>query len=444
MTAKSHLEELSKGINDFSLKIAVIGMGYVGLPTAIAFHNAGFSVVGIDNSKQKLESIESGSSPITDELSLEIPSGERWTISSSYSDHIPSCSVAVICVPTPVNKSLEPNLSYVISAISEIIETKNQDQNIAIVMESTVHPGTTMQCLSEIIGNRHPSSLGISIAYCPERVSPGEGGRGVSEVPRVIGSESPELTEVISSLYGSITSGGIHPVSSIEVAEASKLVENAQRDIDIAFINELAILLPKMGLDVEEVLDAASSKWNFHRHTPGLGVGGHCIPVDPHYYIEFAKKFGVASALSPAARALNSSMPEHSAREMAKLCEGSPKKILVLGYSYKPNVSDTRETPVKPFIESVIDGGTSEVFIWDEWVENNHVTELATIISDPYSLTEIDCIVIGTAHDEIVNLDWEKMKKIMNLPRIYDSRRCLNPENMEKIGWTFHAIGRPI
>ena len=140
------------------------------------------------------------------------------------------------------------------------------------------------------------------MAYCPERVSPGEGGYGVQDVGRVLGSEDPELSKILSELYRTITSGDVTTVSSIEVAEASKLVENAQRDIDIAFANELAVLMPKLGLDVEEVLSAASTKWNFHRHKPGIGVGGHCIPIDPHYYIEIARNLGVKTAMSPAAR----------------------------------------------------------------------------------------------------------------------------------------------
>ena len=154
-----------------------------------------------------------------------------------------------------------------------------------IILESTVQPGTTRSCIQLSIEKYPESKEKILMAYCPERVSPGEGGYGVEDVPRVIGSEDANLTRILSKLYENITSGGVIPVSSIEVAEASKLVENAQRDIDLAFANELAILLPRLGLDVEEVLSAASTKWNFHRHTPGIGVGGHCIPIDPHYYI---------------------------------------------------------------------------------------------------------------------------------------------------------------
>jgi nucleotide sugar dehydrogenase len=282
------------------------------------------------------------------------------------------------------------------------------------------------------------------MAYCPERVSPGEGGYGVGDVGRVIGSCSVELTETLADLYRGITNGTVTPVSSIEVAEASKLVENAQRDIDIAFANELAILLPKMGLDVQEVLKAAETKWNFHRHTPGIGVGGHCIPIDPHYYMEIARNYGVISALSPAARELNSSMPNHNALEVLRLCNGThPERILVMGYAYKPNVSDTRETPVHPLVRVLFENGTKEIYVWDPLIASGRVREPARLVPDPYDLEGIDCIIIGTAHDAVIDAEWDRLRANMVSPRIYDGRRCLDPKVMIESGWAFHAIGRP-
>ncbi len=260
----------------------------------------------------------------------------------------------------------------------------------------------------------------------------------------MIGADTEGLASVLSVLYGSITSGEIFPVSSIEVAEASKLVENAQRDIDIAFSNELSILMPKLDLDVEEVLAAASTKWNFHRHTPGMGVGGHCIPIDPHYYIEIAKKFGVNSSLSPAARELNYSMPKHNANEIFKFFGRVPEKVLVMGYAYKPNISDIRETPLGPFISTLIESGVNQVLVWDPLLDSLQLPDSSIKIDSLSEASHVDCIVIGTAHDEIVNLDWKWFFQISDTSFLYDSRRCLVPGEMEEIGWNFHAIGRPI
>ena len=443
MSVNGHLSSLENRIKDRDLTIGVIGLGYVGLPTAISFHEAGFSVIGIDISESLLESIRDGSSTISNEAGLTIPNDQKWRITSNFQKFIPECDIAIVCAPTPVNSDFEPNLDSVISAFKSVIESKNIGDELILILESTVNPGATMHCIAESIGDKDHSSMGISLAYCPERVSPGEGGKGVGEVARVIGADSFELAVVLGKLYSLISSEPVSPVKSIEVAEASKLVENAQRDIDIAFVNELAIVLPKMGLDVEDVLEAASTKWNFHRHTPGMGVGGHCIPVDPHYYIEFAKKMGTSSALSPAARELNSSMPKHNAKEVFKHCDGDIGRLLLMGFSYKPDVSDARETPVLPFIEATLELGVEDLFVWEPLIGRDILPDSVIPIDDPYGQENMDCIVIGTAHKEVVSLDWSRMLTIMRNPRIYDSRRCLDPKTMSSIGWNYHAIGIP-
>jgi len=439
-----YLNYLSEGIKSKKLTIAVVGLGYVGLPTAISFHVAGYNVIGIDKSEILVNKLREGESPITAEIGISIPNGSRWEVTSNYESSIPKCDLAIVCVPTPVNENLQPDISSVGSAINSIISSRISG-SLAIILESTVQPGTTRKCINDAISDNQNFSAEIFMAYCPERVSPGEGGFGVGEVSRVIGAQSIGLANVLAELYGTITSGEVKPVSSMEVAEASKLVENAQRDIDIAFSNELAILLPKLGLDVEEVLSAASTKWNFHRHTPGIGVGGHCIPIDPHYYIEIAKKNGVSSAMSPAARDLNSSMPTHSAHEIVRFCGGeAPNKVLVLGFSYKPNISDSRETPVLPLIDSMLELGTKEILVWDPLIETSSLPDPIIGISDPFSHKDVECIVLATAHEKILEMDWEELKKTLLIPRIFDGRRCLEPSIFLEKGWDFHAIGKPL
>ena len=444
MSKSMHLNYLSEGIKDRNLRITVVGMGYVGLPTAISFHEAGFPVWGLDISEEVVTSLKTGKSQILEEMGKAVPSGRNWNIFSEYEECIPDTDVAIVCVPTPIDNQRKPDLKPVRESLNSIISSRNPDSNLVIILESTVQPGTTRGCIEEALSSSDDEGEGLLIAYCPERISPGEEGFGVTDVSRIIGAETKELAEELSFLYASITEGSIFPVSSIEVAEASKLVENAQRDIDIAFSNELSILMPKMGLDVEEVLEAASTKWNFHRHTPGMGVGGHCIPIDPHYYIEIARKYGVNSSLSPAARELNFSMPLYNANEVFKLCGKIPEKVLVMGYAYKPNVSDTRETPLKPFISALAEAGVSQIMVWDPLVGESQLPESVSKINSLTEASSVDCIVIGTAHDDIVNLDWKWLFEISNSSFLYDSRRCLMPEKMEEIGWSFHAIGRPL
>ena len=445
MTSPEYFSTLSNKIENRTLKIAVVGLGYVGLPAAIAFHRAGYHVAGIDSSKEVIDDVKSGKSPIIEEIGIEIPQVQDWILTTDYVEVIPNFDLTVVCVPTPIDNNLQPNLSLVHSAMGSIINSMDNDGKMVIILESTVQPGTTVLSVNEAKSKRPNFRGEVMIAYCPERVSPGEGGYGVSDVDRVIGSESSELTQILAQLYATITDGEVHPVSSIGVAEASKLVENAQRDIDIAFTNELAILLPKLGLDVEEVLEASSTKWNFHRHTPGIGVGGHCIPIDPHYYIEIAKRNGVKSALSPAAREMNASMPSHNANEVVRLCGGRPpKRPLILGFSYKPNVSDCRETPVLPLAKALLNLGSDEILLWDPVVDTRQISKSVTQIPDPYLESEVDCIIVATAHDEVINIDWPKLKNSIKYPRIFDGRRCLDPKSMIRDGWTFHAVGRPL
>ena len=434
----------AKSLEHRNLSIAVIGLGYVGLPTAVAFHNAGFDVKGYDKSIEHIQSLKSGKSSILEETGKRLPSDDKWAVTSDPRDCIKDSDVIIVCVPTPVNNSMNPDLSLVREALETIIIHRDTGRDNCVILESTVHPGSSRKCLEEALEKTGRTGDRLHLAYCPERISPGENGYGIGDVSRVLGAESVEIAEAISELYRMITNSPIHVVSSIEVAEASKLVENAQRDIDLAFVNELSILMPKMGLDVEEVLAAASTKWNFHRHTPGMGVGGHCIPIDPHYYIEIARKYGVPSALSPAARRLNDSMPAHNANEVIKLCRGAPTSVLILGYAYKPNISDTRETPVGPFIQHLSDIGVGEISVWDPLVSSAGIEEDVARVDELEKLEEYECIVLGTAHDEILNLNWGELMTITNANFFYDSRRCLDPEIMGAIGWKFHAIGMPL
>ena len=445
MSLPVSFDYLRTGIEDRSLRITIVGLGYVGLPSAISFHEAGFPVRGLDTSEEVINSLLTGESKLLDEIGKSAPSGKNWTISSNYHECIPESDVVIVCVPTPVDSDRKPNLNPVRKALESIISSRNADSDLVIILESTVQPGTTRKCISSSVSHHGLQTNQISMAYCPERVSPGEGGFGVQDVSRVIGSNDTKLSPILAELYGTITSGGVRVVDSIEVAEASKLVENAQRDIDIAFVNELAILLPKLGLDVEDVLSAASTKWNFHRHKPGLGVGGHCIPIDPHYYIEIAKRNGVSSAMSPAARELNSSMPKYSANEVVRLCGGTaPKKVLVLGFSYKPNVSDSRETPVVPLINELFNLGTIEVLVWDPFIDASKFPDKITSIPDPYDHEGVDCIIIATAHDQVKELNWKEMAESVNVLRIFDGRRCLKPSVFLKNDWIYHALGRPL
>ncbi|MEC7167845.1 MAG: nucleotide sugar dehydrogenase, partial [Candidatus Thermoplasmatota archaeon] len=262
--------------------VGVIGLGYVGLPTAIGFHDAGFNVWGVDVSERSVEMILRGENPTGDPDVDDIvpkPGTERWNITMSTEEAVPQCDVVLVTVPTPITHDLKPDLSYVAAAGRAVFEAIPKGSNTIVVLESTVYPGVTTETWLPII-----EELGlvigedVEIAYCPERFNPGDPAHGVRQVARVIGCSNPEVGKTLVDLYSKLTSEDVRYVGKLEVAEAAKVIENVQRDINIALVNELARIFPALDVDVEDVLSAAATKWNFHRYTPGVGVGGHCIP----------------------------------------------------------------------------------------------------------------------------------------------------------------------
>ena len=433
------------------VRIAVVGLGYVGLPTALSLHDAGFKVLGVDNSHRVIQSLRNGVCHLRDDsIEWEIPpESEHWSLHSDYETAIPRCDVVLITVPTPVYENKKPDLSYVRQACEGVVKNLNENSRSLVVLQSTVYPGVTRKILGECCQS-FGKSIGedLMIAYSPERVDPGDTARSVSGVSQIIGCDDKDTGEWLAWMFGQITDQGAYYVGKIEVAEASKLIENVQRDIDIAFTNELSITLPMMGLDVEEVLNAAATKWNFHRHKPGIGVGGHCIPVDPYYYIDITHNIGFPSRISEAARTMNTIMPSHSVEMIESLFkEGlEGKKILILGYSYKPNVGDSRETPVKHLCKS-LEGKGSKLYVFDPLVQENDIPPCAKKIEAPPDCKSPDLVVLATQHkifDASEEVFWEEIRTGMEKPIIFDGRRGLSKMDFEARGWEYHGIGLPV
>lgn len=431
--------------------ICIIGLGYVGLPTAIGFHDAGFNVWGVDVSERTVETILQGENPTGDpELDDIVPSvgAERWNISTSASEAVPNCDFVLVTVPTPITDDLKPDLSHVKAAGKAVFESIRPNSRAIVVLESTVYPGVTRQIWTPII-----SELGLKlgvdleIAYCPERFNPGDNAHGVRQVARVIGCSNPKIGNELVELYSKLTAGDVRYVGEIEVAEAAKVIENVQRDINIALVNELAQILPALDVDVEDVLSAAATKWNFHRYTPGVGVGGHCIPVDPYYMIQRASDVGVPAGLISAARAVNRSMPSYVASIVIDLLwkKGVPAtdaRVLLLGWSYKAEVGDPRETPAEPLAMDLM-GKNITVGAWDPHIESSFYPEGVVAVEDIAYAEGYDLVILVTAHKACLEIDWKELLANMRTPLIYDGRRVLDLENLSSMGWNSHAVGRP-
>ncbi len=435
------------------LTIGVIGLGYVGLPTALGFLDAGFQVRGVDVTQRVIDALSRGENPGDDPQHDDIipqSQDENWLVSTNSADLVPQCDVVLVTVPTPVTEERLPDLSYVSAAGSDVFSSISPNSGTVVVLESTVYPGVTQEIWSPLIEEKGlVEGVDVHLAYCPERFVPGDDAHGVRQVARVVGASSENVGNDLRDLYDTLTSGGVTYVGAIEVAEAAKVVENVQRDLNIALVNELARIFPVLGIDVEDVLDAAATKWNFHRYRPGVGVGGHCIPVDPYYLIQKAKNAGAPVELITSARQVNSAMPSNVAVDIAEILAKSDvdiagSNVLLLGWSYKPGIGDPRETPAEPLAEALVERGCI-VQTYDPLVDDRFFpTELADLVRVEAEIQPFDIAILVTAHDEVVGLDWGKLAELANQPLIYDGRRVLDVESLKSLGWSVYLLGAPL
>lgn len=384
-------------------KICIIGLGYVGLPLAVAFAEK-FKVIGYDTNKSRVQELEAGTDKtleIDDILLHSIKSNISYT---SSIDDARGCNVYIVTVPTPIDESNRPDLSPLIKASSSIGSVlKNQD---IVIFESTVYPGVTRDiCVPEL-----EKSSGLIFnkdffcGYSPERINPGDKERTVTKILKVTSGSTPEIAKEVDQLYREIITAGTHLASSIEVAEASKVIENTQRDVNIALINELALIFDQMNIDTNEVIEAAATKWNFIKLSPGL-VGGHCIGVDPYYLSYKAKEMGYKPDLILAARQINSGMGKYIADKTIKEVIKAGKlikdsEILILGLAFKENCPDTRNTRVTDIISELRDFG-AHVDVYDPWVDAKQNNFEYSLISDPLkSSKKYDAIVVAVSHKQ--------------------------------------------
>ena len=433
--------------------VGVVGLGYVGLPTALGLLEAGFSVLGVDINKRLVDDLNDGRGG-RGHIPGDLPAtGEKWKVSTDFAI-LKRANIILITVPTPIGKDLKPNLGPVESASSAVMNciADGGSPHVTVVLESTVYPGVTRSIIGEA-AQKAGLLVGtdVHLAYCPERLVPGDDRYGVRQVPRVVGADNPEVGQMLVEMYSRLTTGEVTYVGRPEVAEGAKVVENVQRDLNIALVNELSLILPAVGVDVEDVLDAAATKWNFHRYTPGVGVGGHCIPVDPYYLMRRAEELGIGAELIGAARSVNRSMPLKVAEEVERILsennvEVSNASIIVLGWSYKPDVPDGRETPVEPLVRGLIEKGMS-VTIHDPFTNDlfDHIAEdLHSLLTAEYSdVPASDMVILATSHSMYDDEFFEVLRAKVRLPLFYDGRRSANLSSLAAKGWDVHAIGRP-
>lgn len=419
--------EFLQKIESRQAKVAVIGMGYVGLPLMVAFAEAGFTVIGIDVDKQKVEMLNRGQSyieDVTDEVLRPLVANGRLQASTDYAATADVDAIS-ICVPTPLRKTKDPDISYIINSADSIARYGGQGK--LIVLESTTYPGTTEEIiLPRLAVNGAQAGRDFFLAFSPERIDPGRTDYNVWSTPKVIGGMTPDCVEVSLALYGTVVEKPV-PVSSPAAAEMVKLLENTFRAVNIGLVNEVALMCDKLNLNVWEVVDAAATKpYGFMKFTPGPGLGGHCIPIDPHYLSWKLKTLNYTARFIELASEVNGFMPEYvvgkvgdALNEQRKAINGS--RVFILGVAYKPNVSDMRESPALDIIHLLQQRGAVMTY-HDPFVPDlaHEGFDLQSVALTPERLQTSDCVVIVTDHQEI---DWQDVAD--NAPVIVDARNAL-------------------
>lgn len=382
--------------------IAVIGLGYVGLPLALLADKKDFKVFGIDIDSKKIKSLSNKKSYIDDVSDKEISTTKaKFTNDMSV---VSKVDAVIICVPTPVSSEKVPDLDPVKSAVSVI--APHLKNGSLVVIESTINPGVCDDIVIPLLEEKSGKKVGsdIYLAHCPERINPGDPKWNVSNINRVVGANSKPELDMAVDLYENLIDAEIKPMATIKEAEAVKIVENSFRDVNIAFVNELAMSFHKLGINLENVIDGATTKpFSFMPHHPGCGVGGHCIPVDPYYLIEYAHNNGFEHHFLRLARDINESMPQFTVDLLTEALNeiGLPlknTKVALLGLSYKANVGDNRESPANVIKELLLEAGV-DLTIYDPYFIND-----STVKSLGDALSGATAIVIATGHDEFKNI----------------------------------------
>ncbi len=425
--------ELIEKINTHRARVAVIGLGYVGLPLALVFADAGYEVIGIDIDVRKVDAINRGVSYIEDITSTTLarytmlPHGSHGLWATSDFSVLATCDAVSICVPTPLGKTGDPDISFIISAADEI--TRHLRPGMLVVLESTTYPGTTTEViLPRLAGNDAGLQAGVDFFLCfsPERVDPGRTDWTTHNTPKVLGGVTPACLAVGQALYSSAIQT-IVPVSSTEAAEMVKLLENTFRAVNIGLVNEVLLMCDKLGLDAWEVIDAAATKpFGFMKFTPGPGLGGHCIPIDPLYLSWKLKTLDYKARFIELASEINTAMPRYwvqkvqdALNEVGKPVKGS--HILVLGVAYKRDVSDLRESPALDIIQ-LLEAKGAHVSYHDPHVPSLQVDgiEMVGVPDLNRAVAAADCVVIATDHSLY---DWPTIQSQAHL--LVDTRHAL-------------------
>lgn len=423
--------------------IAVLGLGYVGLPLAVEFGKVR-PTIGFDVAKRKVDLIASGEDP-TGEVGAEgLQAAKQLTVTADESQ-LKQADLIVVAVPTPVDEAHRPDFSPLVGA-SEIIG-RNLKRGAIVIYESTVYPGATEEVCVPVLEKVSGLKWGVdfNIGYSPERINPGDREHTLTTITKVVSGDTPETLEKVAALYNSIVKAGVHKASSIKVAEAAKVIENTQRDLNIAFMNELSIIFDKLGIDTKEVLEAAGTKWNFLKFFPGL-VGGHCIGVDPYYLTHKAEMLGYHPQVILAGRRINDGMGKFVAEKTVKLMIQSGSSIRgaqvnVLGLTFKENCPDVRNSKVPDIVRELESYGI-KVNVCDPWAEAGEVHhEYGLTLTEQDQLPQAEALIVAVSHYQFAQLSSEAACQFVQAKGVVvDVKSVLSPAAFQAAGFSFWRL----
>lgn len=415
-------------------KLAIIGLGYVGLPLAVEFGKK-MDVMGFDINTDRVEELKNGKDGTLECSEEELAEATHLNYSAQVED-LKACNVYVVTVPTPIDKNKNPDLTPLISASRMLGKVIGKGD--VVIYESTVYPGATEEDCIPVIEKESGLTFNTDFyaGYSPERINPGDKEHRVTTIKKVTAGSTPEIADYVDSLYQTIITAGTHKASSIKVAEAAKVIENTQRDVNIALINELALIFNRLDIDTEEVLLAAGTKWNFLPFRPGL-VGGHCIGVDPYYLTHKAQEIGYNPEMILAGRRLNDNMGSYVVSEIVKIMlrkriHISDSNILMMGLTFKENCPDLRNTRVTDMIEEFNDYGAN-IDVYDPWVDKDETEkEYGFRPIDNIESNKYDAIVLAVSHNEFVEMGAEAIHKLGKKNHVlYDIKYILETDEVD-------------
>ena len=446
----NNIENVLESLNSKTLRVCVIGIGRIGLPTALSFAKSGLETIGVDINENLVQNINSGKFPLMDEPGYEkifndVINEKKFSATTNIDEAVPNSDLILLSLPTPMNENNIPDYSalrIVASKLSNILSP-----NSLVIVESTIEPGFIEDEMVSIISESGRLEIGKNffIGVCPENANPGEILHDFTNLPRLVGGINHNITKIIKAIYNFVFSVELVEMPNCKTANAVKLTTNVFRDVNIAFVSELSLVFEKLGIDTNKVLEAAKKKYNFQVHYPGAGVGGPCLPINSYQLLNTAKRLGSNLSIIESSRKINEKMPEHVIKLTADAFEECNKSIqnssiLILGISYKPNVKDIQLTPAKKIINKLQDLG-AKIYIYDPYFKSEEVFGVRIEDNIESIIQNIDASIIVTAHDEFKKLEIPLFSKMRN-PILIDTRGIVDPLSAKETKLIFRGLGR--